>query len=159
VVKRILLGFLLFELLELLLLVKAGEAFGTLFPIAAVLTSMVAGGLVIRHYGLQALNRLNGALRTGGVPPAGPASAGLVGVLAGILLILPGFLSDIGAILLLIPTARRVVAFGLGWRGGFGFPIRRDPSHGTVIEAEAVEIHGEVISDQRPMNRPSPRRS
>jgi UPF0716 protein FxsA len=157
VVKRILLGFLLFGLLELILLIKAGEAFGTLFPVVAVLLSMAAGALVIRHYGLQALNRLGGNPRTG-LPPAEPASAGLAGVLAGILLIFPGFLSDFLAILLLIPAARRIVASMIGLRSRFGVALRRDGANGPVIDAEAVEIRGEVIAKQHPSAAPLSRR-
>ena len=61
--KRVLLGLLLLELIELVLLVEAGEAFGTWFPIAAVVLSTAAGGLVIRHYGLQTLKGLKDTLR------------------------------------------------------------------------------------------------
>ena len=142
--KRLLLGFLLFALIELTLLIEAGEAFGTWFPIAAVVLSGFAGTAVIRHYGFQTMRRLKDILRSG-VPTGGPRSAGLAGIVAGILLILPGFLSDLAAVLLLIPTTRRFAASLLGLRLSSGpFPGgRRDP-YGPTIEAEAVEIRAEV---------------
>jgi UPF0716 protein FxsA len=158
VMKRVLLGLFLFGLIELALLIKAGQLFGTLFPITAVVLSMAAGGLVIRHYGLKTLGRLKETLRAGG-PPTGSPLAGLAGVVAGILLILPGFLSDFCALLLLIPVTRRIVAAGLGWRIVSPGPTRsfgyRANPRGPIIEAEAVEIHGE-LSSERPESRPSP---
>jgi UPF0716 protein FxsA len=151
--KRVLLGMLLFGLLELALLVKAGQLFGTLFPIAAVVLSMMAGSLVIRHCGLKTLGRLGEAVRTG-VPPAGSPLSGLAGVLAGFLLILPGFLSDLLAVLLLIPAARRIVAASLGWRLVSPGPTsarssyyRASRNSGPIIEAEAIEIRGEFPSE------------
>jgi UPF0716 protein FxsA len=119
--------------------------------------SMMVGGLLIRHYGLRTVQRLREALRTG-VPPAGRNTPGLVGVLAGILLILPGFLSDLAAILLLIPAVRRFFASSLGWQMS-SFAVGRRGSAGArggpIIEAEAVEIRGEIRSE-RPVGRSSP---
>ena len=153
--KRVLLGLLLLELIELVLLVEAGEAFGTWFPIAAVVLSTAAGGLVIRHYGLQTLKGLKDTLRSG-APPAAPRPTGVAGVMAGILLILPGFLSDLAAIILLIPAARRRVAAALGWRASrAGFAGQRRNPYGPIIEAEAVEIRGEAPGEH-PARRHSP---
>jgi UPF0716 protein FxsA len=156
-VKHILFGLLFFGLVELALLVKAGEVFGTWFPIAAVVLSMAAGVFLIRYYGLQTLRRVAEILRTG-LPPVEHPSAGLVGVLAGILLILPGFLSDLCAILLLVPAARRRIASLVGWRAHWVASGRRRAracGKGPVIEAEAVEILHESGSTP-PVERASP---
>jgi UPF0716 protein FxsA len=156
-VKHILFGLLFFGLVELALLVKAGEVFGTWFPIAAVVLSMAAGVFLIRYYGLQTLRRVAEILRTG-LPPVEHPSAGLVGVLAGILLILPGFLSDLCAILLLVPAARRRIASLVGWRAHWVASGRRSAragGKGPVIEAEAVEILHEIGSTP-PVERASP---
>jgi UPF0716 protein FxsA len=152
-VKRILLGLLVFALVELALLVWTGRLFGTLFPIFAVLISMIAGGLVIRHCGLKTLARFGETLRTG-MPPAGRQSTGLAGIFAGILLILPGFLSDLAAILLLLPGARRMVASILGSRVAAAGGVRTH-RQGPVIEGEAVEIHRAPTSAHQ-VRQPSP---
>src|SRR5439155_17861114 len=128
--------------------VKAGEIFGTWFPIAAVVLSMAAGGQVIRHYGLQTVKRLRDILRTG-VSRAGDRSAGIAGVLAGILLILPGFLSDLAALVLLIPPTRRIVASALAWRiGSAGSSAGRRAPPGPIIEGEAIEVGGKITAEQ-----------
>lgn len=126
--------FVLFALglLELFLLVKTGQWFGAWFPIFAVLAGFVAGGLTIRHAGLKSLTELRRASQTGQVGPD-VAIGGLLGVLAGILFILPGLLSDVAALLLLLPFMRRIV--------GNRMRQPRARSGAVVIEGEAVEIH------------------
>jgi UPF0716 protein FxsA len=57
----------------------------------------------------------------------------MLGFLAGILFILPGLLSDVAAIFLLLPFSRHIVERRMTRPG-----TRRG---GVVIEGEAVEIH------------------
>jgi UPF0716 protein FxsA len=157
IMKRILLGFLLFGFVELFLLIEAGRTFGTWLPIASVLLSMAAGGLLIRHSGLKTLRGLAKTLKTGH-PPRGSPAMGILGVIAGILLILPGFLSDVMALLIYIPAARRIVASALGLKAP-AFIFTGQPSQarprGPIIEAEAVEIHGAIRSPE-PSGQSSP---
>jgi len=155
--KRILLGFLLFGFVELFLLVEAGRTFGAWLPISSVLLSMAAGGLLIRHSGLKTLRGLAETLRTG-APPRGSPAMGILGVFAGILLILPGFLSDVTALLIYIPAARRIVASSLGLKASaFIFTGRSSEARprSPIIEGEAVEIHGAIHSPE-PSGQSSP---
>lgn len=140
--------FVLFALglLELFLLVKTGQWFGAWFPILAVILGFVAGGLTIRHTGLKSLGELRQAGQTGHLGPD-TAIGGMLGVLAGILFILPGLLSDLAAILLLMPFARQIV--GRRMRR----PMARKGS--VVIDGEAVEIHDERLPP-REKNETSP---
>jgi UPF0716 protein FxsA len=151
-VKGILLGAILFGLAELVLLVKAGQLFGTLFPILAVILSMMAGWLLIRHYGVKTFASITEAVRTG-IPPTHRPSAAIAGIFAGILLILPGFLSDLVAVVLLVPAARRIVAAKLGWRiataGDTGYRTPNTGRSDTVIEGEAVEVRVKTRAGRR----------
>lgn len=130
--------FVLFALglLELFLLVKTGQWFGAWFPVVAVVLGFVLGGLTIRHTGVRSLNEVREASQKGYIGP-GVAIGGLLGVLAGILFILPGLLSDIAAIVLLLPFVRHIIERR----------VRRTPSPkgGVVIEGEALEIHEERL--------------
>jgi UPF0716 protein FxsA len=101
-----------------------------------VILGFIAGGLTIRHTGLKSLSELKEASQKG---PIGPKSAigGLLGFLAGILFILPGFLSDAAALLLLLPFTRRIIEHRMSR------PSARQG--GVVIEGEAVEIHEERL--------------
>lgn len=136
--------FVLFALglLELLLLVKTGQWFGAWFPILAVILGFMAGGVTIRHTGIKSLNEIAQASRTGQTG-AQAAIGGMLGFFAGVLFILPGLLSDVAAILLLIPVSRRLVEAYMVSKGG----VRQSGTPGSVvIDGEAVEI----IDDRLP---------
>lgn len=130
--------FVLFALglVELFLLVKTGQWFGAWFPVLAVILGFMAGGVTIRHTGLKSMNELKEASQRGYIGPH-TAIDGLLGVLAGILFILPGLLSDVAAIILLLPITRRIV------QRYIKRPSARQGS--VVIEGEAVEIHEERL--------------
>lgn len=136
--------FVLFALglLELFLLVKTGQWFGAWFPILAVILGFMAGGVTIRHTGIKSLNEIAQASRTGQTG-AQAAIGGMLGFFAGVLFILPGLLSDVAAILLLIPVSRRLVEAYMVSKGG----VRQSGTPGSVvIDGEAVEI----IDDRLP---------
>lgn len=136
--------FVLFALglLELFLLVKTGQWFGAWFPIVAVILGFMAGGVTIRHTGIKSLNEIAQASRTGQTG-AQAAIGGILGFFAGVLFILPGLLSDVAAILLLIPVSRRLVEAYMVRKGG----VRQSGTPGSVvIDGEAVEI----IDDRLP---------
>jgi UPF0716 protein FxsA len=132
VIRTIIFVLFALGLVELFLLVKTGQWFGAWFPVLAVILGFIAGGLTIRHTGIKSLNKLKEASRTGVIGP-NPAIGGLIGFLAGILFTLPGLLSDVAAILLLLPFTRRII------ESRFTTPSAR--RGGVVIEGEAVEIH------------------
>jgi UPF0716 protein FxsA len=91
---------------EIWVFIKAGEAFGAFAVILAVIAAMFAGAAVIRRQGIRTLDGLRGALNGGSLQEVNAGDGALVYV-AGLLLILPGFLSDIAAIGLLVPAVRR----------------------------------------------------
>lgn len=130
--------FVLFALglLELFLLVKTGQWFGAWFPVLAVILGFIAGGLTLRHTGLRSLNQLRQAGQTGQLGPD-VAVSGLLGVLAGILFILPGLISDAVALLLLLPVTRGIIARRM--------PRPKARPGGVIIEGEAVEVHDDRL--------------
>lgn len=93
---------------EIWVFIKAGEAFGAFAVILAVIAAMFAGAAVIRRQGVRTLDGLRGALNGGSLQEVNAGDGALVYV-AGLLLILPGFLSDIAAIGLLVPAVRRAL--------------------------------------------------
>jgi UPF0716 protein FxsA len=139
VIRTIIFVLFALGLIELFLLVKTGQWFGAWFPILAVILGLVAGGLTIRHTGIRSLNEVRAASQSGTIGP-NAAIGGLLGVLAGILFILPGLLSDIAGVLLLLPFMRHIVEVR------FSRPTAR--KGGVVIEGEAVEIHEERLPPQ-----------
>ena len=90
--------------------VVIGGRIGVLATILWVVLTAMLGLALIRRQGLDALGRARAALRRGESPTAELADAALVS-LAGVLLLLPGFVTDaFGLVLALPPVRRRVVA-------------------------------------------------
>jgi UPF0716 protein FxsA len=85
----------------------AGEV-GLLATVAVIIVVGVAGGLLVRHQGLGVWRRAQRKLRDGEMPSAEVVN-GLLILTAGVLLALPGFLSDVLGIALLLPPVRAAV--------------------------------------------------
>jgi UPF0716 protein FxsA len=100
-------------LAELFVAIKVAQAVGLLAMVVALLISIPVGFWVLRSQGRAAWGRLIAAIRVGR-PPAKDVADGALGVVGGTLLIVPGFISDVlGLALLLAPTrslARRTLA-------------------------------------------------
>ena len=91
--------------LEIALLIKVGQAIGFWSTFLLVVLSAALGTYVIYEQGLQVLGRAADAMSRG-KPPVAPVINGLFILIAGLLLILPGFLSDALGLALLIPRVR-----------------------------------------------------
>jgi UPF0716 protein FxsA len=107
--RLLLVLFIFWPLLELWLLVKIGSAIGALPVVALVLLSAMLGVAVLRTTGWQTFAAAQQQMRQRASPVPALVEGFLVG-LAGILLILPGVLSDAAALLLLIGPLRRLLA-------------------------------------------------
>jgi len=132
---RLLLTLLLIglPLAEIAAFIQVGQWLGLGPTLALVLLAGVAGILLIRHQSLATLGAVRAALARNQVPAAELADAACV-LIAGFLLILPGFISDIVAILLLVRPLRRAIFRWIGWRG----PVARREA--TIIAGEYHEI-------------------
>lgn len=102
-------------LIEIALFIVVG-GWLTLWPtLALVVAAAVAGTLVLRWQGTQVVSRLRAdaaVLRD----PVSPLAHSALIFLAGLLFIIPGFLSDVLAVLLLIPALRRLLIGVIGRR-------------------------------------------
>ena len=96
---------ILWPIAELVVIVKLAEAIGVLLTLALLVASWPLGTLVIR---LQARSLWRRAVRTlaMGQVPGRPAVDAALGMLAGLLFLIPGFLTDALALLLLLPPVR-----------------------------------------------------
>lgn len=95
-----------FPLLEIYVLIKAGNLIGAIPTIALVVFSAVFGTLLLRWQGFITLQRVRAAFARGELPAA-ELLDGLIVLICGVLLLIPGFLSDITGLLCLIPAVRR----------------------------------------------------
>lgn len=100
--------FLLYPLAEIATFIFVGRAIGVAATLALVVASSVLGATLLREAGLATALRLE----RGREAPARILAEGGTRMLAGLLLLVPGFLTDIAALAVLIPRVRRTFA---GW--------------------------------------------
>ncbi|ODT72819.1 MAG: hypothetical protein ABS75_02615 [Pelagibacterium sp. SCN 63-23] len=103
--RFIALGFLALPLIEIALFIVVGRAIGLFPTLALVILAAIAGALLLRQQGLGVLARLRNSVGEGTVPGRTMFDAMLIGA-AAVFLVLPGFLSDIVALSLLVPAVR-----------------------------------------------------
>jgi UPF0716 protein FxsA len=92
-------------LLELYILIKIGSYLGAFKTIALIIISAVLGLLVARFEGLRTLHQIRQSLAQGIVPAEEMLDSVLI-FAAGVLFVIPGVLTDIIAVMLLIPFTR-----------------------------------------------------
>lgn len=161
ILRWVLLGLLLLPFVEVAVLVLVGKAVGFWPTLALVVALALVGAWLARRETGRTYRALQKALDSGRMPADEVTDAILV-MVGGFLLILPGFVSDVVGLLLVLPftrplarrllqllVARRaaaVVGGPLPGAGGSPRP-RRAPGRGQVIE-------GEVISESPPPGGP-----
>ncbi len=139
--------FVVLPIVEITLLVKLGNGIGWLPTIALVLGAGMAGAAIARVEGFRAAMRVRSQMAHG-VLPADEMFDGFLVAVAGVLLVLPGILSDVlGLVLLVRPTRRLVRQWLTRWarkrfqvhvvrgRDADGTPPRGD----QIIDARVVE--------------------
>ena len=131
-------------ILEVWLLVQVGQSLGLLPTVLILVVEVIVGLLLMRHEGSRAWKALNDAFTKGKVPTGELADAALI-LVGGVLLMLPGFLTDVIGFLFLLrwtrPFARKVIAFFVASRiKRLGIPVMRSRlDRENLIEGEAVE--------------------
>ena len=105
---KLILAFTIIPIIEIYLLIEIGSIFGALTAITIVILTGFLGAFMARIQGLQTLFRIQESLREGRMP-SGELLDGLLIVIAGVVLLTPGFLTDSAGFLLLIPTTRNSI--------------------------------------------------
>ncbi|MDF1633062.1 FxsA family protein [Mycoplana sp. MJR14] len=106
---------LFLPLLEIAGFVFVGGRIGIAYTLLLVVCSVLAGVAILRHQGFQALTRLRQRDLPRDMPAERFFDTAFV-LLAGLLLIVPGFVSDAIALLLLVPFVRHILARRLASR-------------------------------------------
>lgn len=95
--------------LEIACLIAVGGQIGVLGAIGLIFATAVLGAVLLRVQGFGILNRIRSEMDAGRVPSQEMAN-GVMIMFAGVLLMIPGFVSDVLGLLLFIPAFR-----DLGW--------------------------------------------
>ncbi|MEQ1671846.1 MAG: FxsA family protein [Hyphomicrobium sp.] len=183
-----LIALLAFPILEIGLLIRAGQYLGFWKLALIVLGTALLGTAAIRRTGLSVLAKARAQMEAGGQQGIDPLLDGLMQITAGMLLIFPGLICDVIGLLLLVPLFRQllvtnvlpklftITTFGVGREGG---PFRRparpqddgegaqatsgpfDPMQddGVTIEGEYERVSEETLDPQRGLKARAPRRT
>jgi len=135
-----LLLFLLVPLAEIYFLIVVGGWIGAFPTVALVVLTAVLGAALARHQGLATLQRLQQTIGRG-EPPALEMLEGALLLIGALLLLTPGFFTDLAGFACLIPATRRWLALKAVKRfmvvPAGGAPSRTPGEHHTrTIEGE-----------------------
>lgn len=112
---KLFLAFTIIPVLELYILIEVGSFLGALNTIMVVIVTGFVGAYLARLQGFQTMNRVRESLNRGEMPTEGLIDALLI-LLAGIVLLTPGFLTDIAGLLILLPQTRNRFKGWLMWK-------------------------------------------
>ncbi|MGW1954964.1 FxsA family membrane protein [Streptomyces sp. NPDC001920] len=146
------LGIAAWLVLEIWLLTVVADVAGGLAVFLLLVGGIVLGSVVIKRAGRRAFEALNEALQRGGTPERGGGN-GLM-MLGGLLIMLPGLVSDAVGLVLLIPPVQKALSrraertFERKLReatpGSFGDAFQQARIH----HPDGKIVQGEVIKDE-----------
>jgi len=109
---KLFLAFTIIPIIEIYLLIEIGSMFGALTAVSLVILTGFLGAFLSRMQGLKTLFRIQESLREGRMP-SGELLDALLIVIAGLVLLTPGLLTDSAGFLLLIPATRNSIKYWL----------------------------------------------
>jgi UPF0716 protein FxsA len=141
---------LLLPLAEIAGFVVVGKAIGLWATLGLVVLSSLLGVVLLRAQGLTILRRISTIGREGGVPGRELVHGAMV-VVAGFLLLLPGFITDILGLLLFVPgvrelawkfLSRRIIILGSSpaFNRSRGGPPQQPKTGGPVVDLDADDF-------------------
>lgn len=127
-------------LLELTVMIEVGSVMGALSTVGLLVLAAVIGSSLVRSEGIKTLLTAQQKMQQGEMPGR-EVMGGMMLALAGLLLIIPGFVTDFFGILLLLPWLRNRLADKLVGSGQFrmqmgGFQAQRPPFEARPGEDE-----------------------
>ena len=143
--------FIIVPIAELALLIQVGQVIGVWWTVLILIADALLGSWLLRSQGRLAWRRFNEALQSGRLPHKEVVDGVLV-IMGGVLLLTPGFLTDVMGLLFLLPPTRVVLRRLLVRRGALklvgAMPGTATPppasysanGHPRDIEGQAVDI-------------------
>jgi UPF0716 protein FxsA len=158
-------------IVEIWLLIEVGGTIGLGWTLAVCVATGVVGAYLAKRQGAQAIDQMKSRVSAGQIPAMEMFHALLI-VVAGTLLMTPGYVTDAAGLLLLVPPVRVLVASmarGFIERtvratpvGGAGFHVYREwqgpgtgPRQGPDVQAQPdVELLPPELAPRQPGTRP-----
>lgn len=130
--------FIFIPIIEISLIVEVGNWLGLFPTLSLIFLTAIVGAVLVRNQGLKTIVSVQKNLQQG-ILPAQQVAAGVLLGCAGLLLLIPGFLTDLIGLLLLVPYLRNQIA---QWAltkitvSGAAANNRDDKNAGRTIEGE-----------------------
>ena len=100
--------FIVVPIAELAVLIQVGQEIGVWWTIAILIADAVLGSILMRAQGRAAWRRFNESMQAGRVPAREVLDGALV-MFGGLLMLTPGFITDILGLVLILPPTRAVL--------------------------------------------------
>src|SRR3954449_3798076 len=131
--------FIIVPIAELAVLIQVGQLIGVWWTIALLIADAILGSILLRTQTRTAWRRFNEALEQSRVPHREVIDGVLV-IFGGVLLLCPGFITDIFGLLFLFPPTRAVLRRLLVRRGALkvigAMPGTASPPNGRPRDVE-----------------------
>lgn len=139
--RLFLLLFIIVPIIEMYLLIQVGGIIGALPTIALVFLTAMLGLYLLRQQGLNTLLKAQQKMQQGAVPAA-EMLEGLLLAVGGVLLLTPGFFTDVLGFFCLLPMSRKKIVQKLVQSPRFSqqhFYASGYSQQGDIIEGEFTE--------------------
>lgn len=158
---------LLLPIAELLLLIEVGGEIGGLAVLGLLAAAVVLGLGILRGQGLARLLQARRGFEPGAQPEQQMVESLLL-AMGGLLLLIPGFITDALSLPFLLPWTRRMLARRMLQGGGFqafgsgagGFTVFRASTHTSTRQWQRGQtVEGEVLREPEAAGRQLPGQS
>lgn len=146
----LLLIFVAIPIIEIALFIQVGGWLGLWPTLGIVILTAVIGTFLLRQQGMAELAKLQGSMQGGG-NPVDPIANGALILVAGVLLLTPGFFTDGVGFALLTPPVRAVVIKWLAARfASSPNVVFTHPNQPAPRDKGAVDVDYVVLDDDEP---------
>lgn len=147
---------------EITVLIQVGGLLGGWNTVGLILLTAATGAFLVRREGLHTLQVAQQKMQQGEVPDR-ELVEGLMLIVAGVLMVTPGLITDAIGFALVIPASRKLLAAKLQSRikvqgvgnGGFGFGTQGSPFQQSPFEQASPKSQGDVFEGEYKDNTPN----
>ncbi|BBN82958.1 membrane protein FxsA [Pseudoalteromonas sp. A25] len=147
--------FIVVPIIEIALLIQVSDIIGGVATIALVILTAIFGAKLVKQQGLSAYSNVQGQMAQGQMP-ATELFAGLCVIIAGVLLMTPGIMTDILGFMLLTPAIRAQLAKALMKQVTVKMQSSMSQSHTTFTHHSGAAHPFEHADDTHSQNKEHP---